>query len=280
MCTRLGVSHYKNRRKADMLLLIEQKKINSAAYGEIMEKKRATHRISQQQHIQCRFRLINIIFSDQFAGRFDLLGSARTRQDLDAAVSAEKTFWEDVAKAFADAYVLVYGQLSFQEVHLALDNCDINPSVIVPLNAASLMAMWKKLKSDYAIPTDKFNRSGHHNPDLFDYCDGRRDLLYLSLYLNQKPELTDAVEQPLPSEVFYESAHLEEGQSERAKSAATTKNGDSTAKRQRFEIADAIRELAQARVQANAASEMNAKLQEWFVVCDRLRDLQRQVRSE
>ncbi|KAE9353012.1 hypothetical protein PR003_g4087 [Phytophthora rubi] len=181
-----------------MLELIEHRKMNDSAYKGIMEKRRTAHNISGRKQIQCPFRLVDIIFSDASAGRYDALGGSRSREDLDSAVSAENVFWVGVAIAFADVAIIEFGQLCYQDIHPALDRCGISPVVIVLHDAASLLAMWTKLKSDYAAPAAKFKLSGHHSQVFFGYCGGRLDLLYLKFSLDAGPELTNAIEQPLP----------------------------------------------------------------------------------
>jgi hypothetical protein len=77
MCKLLGVSGYKNCSKAVMLDLIAQKQVNDAAYTTIFQQKKVARSDPTRKQPQCPFRLLNIVFSDEFAFRLDALGDRR-----------------------------------------------------------------------------------------------------------------------------------------------------------------------------------------------------------
>lgn len=128
----LGVSGYKNCSKAVMVDLIAQKKVNEGAYALIFQQKKLAHRDPPRNQAQCPFRLLNIGFSDEFAVRLDALGDKRSRAELDASVSPDQRFWQDVQHAFVDADAKVYGALAFKSRHVDIRDSSIDPSIIVP----------------------------------------------------------------------------------------------------------------------------------------------------
>ncbi|KAG6599775.1 uncharacterized protein IUM83_13166 [Phytophthora cinnamomi] len=73
LCKKLGVHCYKNKTKAAMVDLIIQRKINETSYDALFEKKKTRSDPPLKQK-QCPFRLLNVLFSDEFAGRLASLG--------------------------------------------------------------------------------------------------------------------------------------------------------------------------------------------------------------
>ncbi|KAE8909432.1 hypothetical protein PF005_g9965 [Phytophthora fragariae] len=187
MCKLLGVSVYKSRSKAVMLDLITQKKVNNSACALLFQKKKLGRSDPLRKQPQCPFRLLNIVFSDAFAARLDHLGDKRTRSELDSGVSVQQRFWEDVHRAFVSAFVEAYGTLAFKDKHIAIGRSSIDPSIIVLHDWESLKPTWNKLLHDYEVPSTKFAASGTHSSDFFKFCNGRVDLLYLRLYLEERP---------------------------------------------------------------------------------------------
>ena len=57
---------------------------------------------ASKEAIQCPFQLINILFSDEFAGDFATLGNVASRQLLDEGVAGNnKYFWAQVQEALS-----------------------------------------------------------------------------------------------------------------------------------------------------------------------------------
>ncbi|KAJ8552246.1 hypothetical protein ON010_g10300 [Phytophthora cinnamomi] len=83
---KLGVHGYKNKTKAAMVDLIIQRKINETSYDALFEKKKKARRDPPLKQKQCPFRHLNVLFSDEFAGRLASLGDTRSRADLDASM--------------------------------------------------------------------------------------------------------------------------------------------------------------------------------------------------
>ncbi|KAE8914824.1 hypothetical protein PF005_g19986 [Phytophthora fragariae] len=188
-----------------MLELIAHKKVNTVSYDAIFQKKKLAHGDPPQKTRHCPFRLMNVLLSDLFAERLNRLGDARTREEIDASMSPEDAFCNDVEEEYPDSSNEAYGALAFMDVHAAHRHTYVDPSVIVLHKAPKLKRMWKKLETDYHLPAKNFKRSGTHNPDCYAFCRGHLELLYLHLFLEERPGLTNTVERSLPTEVQYES---------------------------------------------------------------------------
>ncbi|KAG6584484.1 uncharacterized protein IUM83_08072 [Phytophthora cinnamomi] len=65
-CKKLGVHGYKNKTKAAMVDLIIQRKINETSYDALFEKKKKARSDPPLKQKQCPFRLLNVLFSDEF----------------------------------------------------------------------------------------------------------------------------------------------------------------------------------------------------------------------
>ena len=91
------------------------------SYGELKTRKEP----------QCPYRLMNMLFSDEFAEQFALLGNVANRVLLDLGKAANyEHFWKSVQEAFA-LQEETYDKILFKEddVFCNLDNID--PSKIV-----------------------------------------------------------------------------------------------------------------------------------------------------
>ena len=57
--------------------------------------------VSTRKTRNCAYRLLNILFSEEFAGEFATIGDAGTRAELDAgSASNNRGFWKKVEAAF------------------------------------------------------------------------------------------------------------------------------------------------------------------------------------
>ncbi|KAE9011904.1 hypothetical protein PR003_g15306 [Phytophthora rubi] len=162
-----SIRGYKNKKKDVLLSLIAQRMKNNKIYGRIFRAKKMKDRNEPEaKQIQCPFRLINIIFSSHFASRFVSLCDQRSRADLDAAVSAEDTFWEDVLAAFLDsACVEEYDNLV--AAHHAFDPDSINPSHTVRHSKKQLRQMWGSSHGAYRHAHIRFTTSGTNGEDFY-----------------------------------------------------------------------------------------------------------------
>merc|ERR1712194_14639 len=99
----------------------------------------------------CPFRLLNILFSDDYAADFARLG--------DAAPRNSRGFWMQVAEVFASPSELHYGMICFKDDH-RLVNCGINPSHIQRHDWQKLRDMWKIINRGYKEAEVNFTKSG------------------------------------------------------------------------------------------------------------------------
>ena len=154
---------------------------------------------------QCVYRLLNILFSDQFATEFEALGNTSTREQLDTGTAAsDKHFWIHIRDAFVDStdknHVSEYGDLRFKDdAAFAKDTEYINPRVIVRHDWSKLRDIWKKVNAEYKIIISKFTQSGTHENEFWKYCKGNLAAYYLRKLLCIRPGLNAFVEADLPA---------------------------------------------------------------------------------
>ena len=96
-----------------------------------MEQKQAAEDTEKggatRKQIQCPFRLLNILFLDEFAADFADLGNIATRQLLDSGKAGnQQHFWERVASAFVDDNP-TFGQSHFLHDEVMLAYAYIDP---------------------------------------------------------------------------------------------------------------------------------------------------------
>jgi hypothetical protein len=73
ICVRLGIKGYKNKKKSETIDIIDRWCRNKKAYQSVQEGYAAIR--EPRKEVQCAFRLINILFSDEFASDFATIGN-------------------------------------------------------------------------------------------------------------------------------------------------------------------------------------------------------------
>ncbi|KUF82451.1 Dual specificity protein phosphatase 7 [Phytophthora nicotianae] len=91
----------------------------------------------------CMIRLLNVMFSETFAGRVHEIDGKPTRAELDSnQTHASSSFWTYIH----DAYLSDQAEFGKLNSTLAMF-AKCNPAIIVPHDAAKLRDMWKDLVS-------------------------------------------------------------------------------------------------------------------------------------
>jgi hypothetical protein len=146
---------------------------------------------------------MNILFSDTFSDDFACLGNTANRQTLDTGKAAnDEGFWKKVTTAFTDNTNYEYGQFKYMVDDVFI--CEfIDPSKVVKHDWKKLRSMWKAVNAEYKAALIRFTQSGTHNDNFYGYCCGKKDIYYLRLLLNQRPNLNEMVEACLPEVAYY-----------------------------------------------------------------------------
>jgi hypothetical protein len=200
ICRKLVVYGIKNAKKEHIVESIVKTQQNSKAYAMVrnsIEKIDNNQQGSTRKEQQCAYRVMNILFSDDFAEQFACIGNIATRKVLDIGKAAnEKLFWEKIE----DAYLVSksdYNILQFRDDDNFM-NETIYPGKIVPHGWQKLRTMWKAINADYKTVTTKFTQSGTHDSEFYNYCQGKKEPYYLRLLLSERPELNEMVDADLP----------------------------------------------------------------------------------
>lgn len=205
MCTILQVRGIKDKKKDELIQRIIGIYHNHKGMETFEKRERTsnggTTMSATRKAVQCSFRLLNLLFSEEFAERFASIGNVANRHQLDNGQGAnEQGFWESVQEGFCETNE-VYGTLRFQDDDVfPFDPEQINPSKIVAHNWKKLRQIWKGINSAYKIALAKYTQSGTHDNNFYSFCSGQTDVYYLSLWLKIKPNLTSTVVAELPEE--------------------------------------------------------------------------------
>lgn len=253
ICSKLNVKGARNAKKQDMVEYISKSYKNKRAYDALKSQQenskpppREGREKNVRKQIQCPFRLMNIIFSDDFIEDFATLGNVASRQLLDSGKAGnQQHFWERVSSAFATPE-LAYGMLQFPDDDIMACNSHIDPSRIVPHDWTKLRAMWKSINADYKAALNKFTQSGTHSNDFYAFCNGKVETYYLRKHLELRPNINATVEAALPEEC----ALATDG----AITSSSTVNTRKT-KRGNSEIVEAIRELNNNTIEVEVARQ-------------------------
>jgi hypothetical protein len=201
ICKKLMVYGIKNAKKDHIVESIVKTHQNSKAYAIVRNSMEDIDNNQQQgttrKEQQCAYRLMNILFSDDFADEFACIGNTASRKTLDIGKAAnEKLFWEKVE----DAYLVSkadYHELQFREDEIFTTET-IYPGKIVPHDWKKLRSIWKAVNTDYKAACTRFTQSGTHDCNFYSYCQGKKEPYYLRLHLVDRPELNEMVEADLP----------------------------------------------------------------------------------
>jgi hypothetical protein len=217
----------------------------------------------------CDFRLLNILFNDEYAERFQATGATMSREELDAQNGAsEVTFWDLVSEAYNNREDDRFDQILFDSPKFI----GINPKLFVNHSAAKLQQMWKKINKQYGEARRKYQKSGTHNPDFasaiaeededdFEDFTDYAAVCYLRKHLERKPGLNELVVRKLDDSISLESVDLSEQEMNRRDSVSSNgSNWSARKKRKKDDIAEAISQLADNRKQHSDFDKVRMEL--------------------
>ena len=257
LCSRLNLKGCKNVKKQDM---VDKLILAFNLYKNYKGLEATTGGSAPRKQVQCSFRLMNILFHDDFAAEFATLGDAATRLQLDKGTAGnDEHFWVKVQTAFVSNEQEDYDQFLFLDDEVFAAN-DIDPGIIVPHDWKKLRSIWKAVNADYKAALTRYTISGTHDSNFYSFCNGKLDTYYLRKLLQERPELNETVEADLPTECALSSEEpvtKSTPMSDGANSSGngnSSKNGNST-KRKRGEndIALAIRDFGNSQMRAELA---------------------------
>jgi cell division protein FtsB len=192
-----------------------------------------------RKEVQCPYRLLNILFSDDFAEEFGSLGNAPNRSDIDSGdVAYEVGFWKKVANAFPENK-LDYNLFNFNDDYVFI-NENIQVGKVVIHDWKKLRSMWKGVNAEYKAAFTRYTLSGSHESNFYNFCQGKKESYYLRLHLNQRPGLNSMVEAGLPESCNLSSSTSKEERELAAASSATTSVTKTPKKRQTDSLAEVL----------------------------------------
>ena len=144
----------------------------------------------------CAFRLMNVMFHDMHFEGFQNLYQTPSRANLDNPLnSASVKWWKEVHHAMCnpdpeyDSLIISLEQFEGHDPSRISDN---------PLSPAQLMELFEKIRDEYAKIYARWDKSGERNPNFWDYCSGRLDVLYLHCWTQQRAGLLQFVSKQAP----------------------------------------------------------------------------------
>ncbi|TMW58504.1 hypothetical protein Poli38472_010063 [Pythium oligandrum] len=129
----------------------------------------------------CIFRLLNVLFSDEFSKRFARTGDHISRADRARGRNPHGRFWNDVAVAYRlprhDCQTLI-------KTHVMFDGIDV--TYIVPHSSLTLQKIWERANDDYIAACASFQHDDAHDDDFVRYVAGKAPSLYLHYWLKAR----------------------------------------------------------------------------------------------
>jgi hypothetical protein len=197
ICSKLQVYGIKNAKKENIIESIVTTYQNTKAYSTIRKSMTDDNQQGTRKEVQCPYRLMNILFSDDFVEDFSTIGNGANRRLLDTGKAGnEEHFWRKVK----DAYMISkadYNVLQFREDDVFASE-NIYPGKIVAHEWKKLRSIWKGVNADYKVAKARFTQSGTHDSCFYGFCAGKKEAYYLRLHLEDRPSLNEMVEADLP----------------------------------------------------------------------------------
>jgi hypothetical protein len=149
------------------------------------------------KEIQCSFRLIHILFSDEFAANFATLGNVAGRNVLDSGTAGnDKGFWVCVQNAFVEPHP-DYDQLCFLDDNVIASQDTIDPGIIINHDWKKLQKIWKGVNAEYKATLKRYTTSGPHKSMFYYFCYGKFDTYTIFEKIKENDEKRREGEQQL-----------------------------------------------------------------------------------
>jgi hypothetical protein len=255
IASRLSIKGVKNANKTDMVNKLSKTHTNRKAYNALRNRNNDQ---APRKEVQCSFRLINILFSDDFAGDFATLGNIANRHVLDTGMAGnDEHFWVGVQRAFVQPNDL-FDQLGFSSDDIIAAQDHIDPGKIVEHDWKKLRTIWKGVNAEYKAALTRYTVSGTHEQSFYDFCNGKLDVYYLRKNLEARPQLNDTVEADLPEACALTSDTVGSEVAGDIRSSNVSSNVSvSASKRKRggSDVADAIREFGSSSMRSELATQ-------------------------
>jgi hypothetical protein len=185
--------------------------IKAVSDGKLYDSVDPTSSSTVNDSTGLRCRLLNVLMSDAFVTRLQLLGSRKEMAEIDkGGAGQDRTFWEDVLVEFNDYSNSDYGGLvltsSTDKKIFAEKN--VNPSMMCGKNMSweNIRRMFLNVQKDYKVKYARYKVSGNHSNSFHDFCHGRLDTYYLHFWLSLRDaQLLESIVEELPMDVAMES---------------------------------------------------------------------------
>ncbi|KAE9291535.1 hypothetical protein PR003_g25007 [Phytophthora rubi] len=194
-CTRRGLKLKASMKKGERIDVLRRQDVARATYDGILlgdEGESASTNAVTKWAKHCWYRLLNILFSDEFSTRFSQSGDMASRAELDSkSVNDRSRFWQEVRAAFVQQYPRTHERnlLLFEDDMFA----GADPSVTRSHSASKLLKMSKEVIKNYFIAEQKFTTSGQNEDEFWKFVDKRGAVLYMRKWLTLKPDLINFV---------------------------------------------------------------------------------------
>ncbi|KAE8904337.1 hypothetical protein PF003_g12034 [Phytophthora fragariae] len=191
-CTRRGLKVKGRAKKDERIAILRRHDVAKAVYGGLMVGDTENVSVVENRTKHCPYRLLNILFSNEFATRFGQSGDKPPRADLDTRAVADKScFWQDVHVAHVTVYPADHSVNALEFSHDFF--VGIDPSTVKDHSSKKLFDMWKEMNRYYILAEKKFTASGQHEDNFPNFVDSRGYVVYLRKWLEIKPELNNFV---------------------------------------------------------------------------------------
>lgn len=170
------------------------------ASGAVYGPKGKPH--ADKKTVDCVFRLINVLFSDEYAEQLSRCGDLATRHQLDTkSINSSSPFWKDVTQSYNDEDDATYDVVT----HVVDCFSMVDPASFRRHDGKKLWDMWNNLLRDYRKILVNFTKSGNNGSfDTFHH--GNLAAYYLHLMTTvTRPNLHAVVVQLLPFGATYDT---------------------------------------------------------------------------
>ncbi len=254
ICSRLQIKNVKNARKEKMRLALQQSCLNKDTTTTTNTTTNTTYNeedghqpVMNRTQIQCPYRLLNILFADEFASRLSQLSYFTTTSSHQVSEEEEKEiqFWKDVQCAYQRKLDRNFDTFHFwkddahfttHHHHYCYDNASqrhdnngkmmIDPSKALPHDWTTLREMWKRIHSEYMWALKRFQLAVTH--PFISFCNGKLDIYYLRKHMLRHPDLNTKLNQLLDTNNTNNNNNIKKKSNHLAKSSNDNNNNNTT----------------------------------------------------
>ena len=204
LCSKWNLKKYRGVSRDKLCLVIAQNQQLMVVYAA----QAVTVKNKKMELQASKFRLLNVVFSEDFFKRVLKMNDKKQKDGLDAGKAGNtQRLWSSISDEYNDSLNdEVYGVFAFVEDEQIAEFAEtIDIRNYVKLDWMKATTWFKAIVTDYKLATTWFTKSGQHEPNFYNFCKKKPTTYYYRLYAESRPNSHKAFSVVLDDRIFSES---------------------------------------------------------------------------